>query len=253
MENNNQWYSLLAKIEDCVQDAKYINETGKSIPMIEIDLAMEKLNIIYNTLFELKITTFANEETGFLSKSTSVISEAINKTGLNNNEKFQAIFSPIGNSNETFSMKPAEKETTTVQENSSEVNNIPIPEPEEKKLDSDAAITDKQPENISAKPMEPSASIYDITSIFMRKDVSALKQMKPVTDLVHAISINDKIMFIRELFGNNVDEYNAMVHQLNNCSTFDEACTIIEKKFGNNFESDTMQSLLELMYRRFLK
>jgi hypothetical protein len=278
MNNNNQWYSLLKKIEECMQDANYLNDSNKSIPMIEIDLAMEKLSTIYNTLFELKIKTFANEETGFLSKSSSIISEIVTKTVFSDKKNLPS-FAKVEekpavkeNNSETIepkveAQKPEIKPTVKVQQEMIEFKQeiaenpqpvIPAKE-EEKKVEEKITKSPDEKSETPAKSLtdalnnEEKKTIGDrMASLYKKHDISSLQQMKPIKDLKQVISINDKIMFIRMLFNNNVDDYNSVVHQINTSANLDDALTILDNKLTVDSENEVMQSFLELIYRRFI-
>jgi hypothetical protein len=91
-----------------------------------------------------------------------------------------------------------------------------------------------------------------MASVYNKKDIATLQQLKPIKDLKQAISINDKIMFIREIFANNVDKYNETLTEVNNCSNLDEALALLDSKLTIQSENTAMQQLLELIYRRFM-
>lgn len=80
-------------------------------------------------------------------------------------------------------------------------------------------------------------------------------QQAKIQDLTKAISINDKFLFIRELFRSKGEEFSAAIHKLNGCSNIDEAFNVMEE-LKNFYFWDTTASaylaLCDLVRRKFL-
>jgi len=75
-----------------------------------------------------------------------------------------------------------------------------------------------------------------------------------IDNLKTAISINDKFMFINELFEGNLREYNETIDALNGFSTFEQAADyldLLRKKNFWNTGSVPFKKLKELVERRF--
>ena len=51
-------------------------------------------------------------------------------------------------------------------------------------------------------------------------------QQKPITDLVKSIGLNEKFLFIKELFKNNSDDYNEAIQLLNSFNSITQALII---------------------------
>ena len=73
-----------------------------------------------------------------------------------------------------------------------------------------------------------------------------------VDNLMHAISINDKIEFVRELFANNTDKYAETVKKINEEKDLDSAIFILTDLDFDN-ENPTAKKFLNLVYRRFME
>ena len=56
-------------------------------------------------------------------------------------------------------------------------------------------------------------------------------QNKPITDLAKAIGINDKFLFIKELFGGDSDLYNQTIKHLNHFTDLNEAIIYLQENF----------------------
>jgi hypothetical protein len=150
---------------------------------------------------------------------------------------------------ETVTIK-AEKETVTKQPEKETVTNIKIEPshsehiapPTEKKISS----------NIIADRFTGSSdTILDkFGSIRKDEDFSSSIRTKPVEDLTDAIGLNDKFLFIREIFGGSQNEYEKALGKLNRAESLTDAKAIIMSYSGDSEESDVVQQLLEIVKRK---
>jgi hypothetical protein len=75
-----------------------------------------------------------------------------------------------------------------------------------------------------------------------------------IEDLSKAISLNDKFLYIRELFKNQGTEFSKAIQTLNRCNTIEEAFAEIEKLKKFYFWDSTSEaylSLCDLIRRKF--
>ena len=87
-----------------------------------------------------------------------------------------------------------------------------------------------------------------------RKEDDGFKDIiksKPITRLSEAIGINDRFLFIRELFQGNADLYNRTISDIENSSSFVNARAIIMDYAGNDEENEAARQLLDLVKRKF--
>ena len=82
-------------------------------------------------------------------------------------------------------------------------------------------------------------------------DISDILKSKPITKLSEAIGINDKFLFIRELFNGNPELYNKTIASLDSSGTFTDARAIVMNFAGNDAENQAAKQLLELVKRKF--
>lgn len=80
MNRNSQWYNVLSKIEECHRDLEYLMQQNPNLPLIEIDIVLNKLSLIYDILMTIKLKSAAHEETGFLSRNSSLINKIIKES-----------------------------------------------------------------------------------------------------------------------------------------------------------------------------
>lgn len=71
-----------------------------------------------------------------------------------------------------------------------------------------------------------------------------------VTDIRHAISLGDRFLFQRELFGGNGEAMQKALNDLNNCNDIDAAIAYINK-LGWNKDSSTYDLFVNILHRRF--
>lgn len=83
------------------------------------------------------------------------------------------------------------------------------------------------------------------------EDVAGHLKSKPISSLSEAIGINDRFLFIRELFNGNSELYNKTISSLENTGTFGDASSIVMNIAGNDAENKAAKQLLELVKRKF--
>lgn len=88
----------------------------------------------------------------------------------------------------------------------------------------------------------------------VRKDEDGMSEIiksKPITRLSDAIGINDKFLFIRELFNGNSEMYNNAISSLDNSSSFEDARAMIMDYAGNDDKNEAARQLIDLVKRKF--
>ena len=86
------------------------------------------------------------------------------------------------------------------------------------------------------------------------KSLNTKFQNVKVTDLTKSISINDKFLFIRELFRNRGEEFSAAIQTFNNCQNIDDAFNYMETLKKQYFWDSTSTAYLtfcDLIRRKF--
>lgn len=89
-----------------------------------------------------------------------------------------------------------------------------------------------------------------------REDHSISSQYRhaKIGDLTKAISINDKFIYIKELFHNRGEDFSTAIRQLNECKTMEEAFDCLEQlkqKFFWDSKSDAYLSFCDLLRRKY--
>jgi hypothetical protein len=140
----------------------------------------------------------------------------------------------------------------------------PVAEPEEQKLPELPEIQEN-PEPAVEQVAEPvveqvSEPVVEQAAEPIAESVEAEKEEpsspkavlygKPVDDIRLAISLGDRFLYQRELFGQNAELMQRTLNELNELGSFEEAIAYISR-FGWDTESKTYQQFLVTLHRRF--
>ncbi|MFO7865179.1 MAG: hypothetical protein R6U85_14365 [Salinivirgaceae bacterium] len=107
---------------------------------------------------------------------------------------------------------------------------------------------------IIADKFDVSSSLNDrMAAHFAQKDLASKLQHHPIADLTKSIKLNDKVWFIKELFGGNAEQYKEAVNAVNSMQDMDEALNFLEQHYVFDQEKESFKNFMELIYRRFLK
>jgi hypothetical protein len=114
----------------------------------------------------------------------------------------------------------------------------------EKKLSESSIIADK---------FTPPADLYEerISSKYSEKDLSESLKSKPIKNLADAIGLNDRFLFISEIFDGNKDSYNQAISRLDKAENLQDAMAIIMSYTGENRENEAVVQLLDLVRLKF--
>lgn len=140
-----------------------------------------------------------------------------------------------------------------------ELKNRPLPEPQviEKEVIKEVPV-EVIKEVVVEKPVEvvitPAAEPEIIVEEPVQEEVSSPKAAvygKAVEDIRQAISIGDRFLFQRELFGQDTELMQRTLTELNGLGSYEEAIMYIGKHFQWDTESNTYQQFLVTLHRRF--
>ncbi len=74
---------------------------------------------------------------------------------------------------------------------------------------------------------------------------------EPISDLRHAVGINDKFLLIRDLFDGNGALYEITIRRLDEFDNFDDCMIYIAEHFAWNPNSDGAKLMMGLLERKF--
>jgi hypothetical protein len=74
----------------------------------------------------------------------------------------------------------------------------------------------------------------------------------PITSLRAAIGLNDRFLFIKEIFDNNTEKYNTVIETLDKMDSIQEAVDYLKKNLTLK-KNETSLKFVDLLKRRFTK
>lgn len=82
-------------------------------------------------------------------------------------------------------------------------------------------------------------------------DISEFLKNKPLSNLTEAIGINDRFLFIREIFNGDQEKYNEAIFRLNSALNLDEASNVVSGYTQEDTDADVVRQLMDLLKRKF--
>ncbi len=119
-------------------------------------------------------------------------------------------------------------------------------------------ILDKQKPVVGETFTNNKSSVHErLAHIKDDKSIGTRMQYKPVTNIKEAIGINEKFLFINELFSGDLNAYNDAVNQLNSCPSIHEAFELLNKltiefQWDGQRSAETIEKFANLVQRRYM-
>lgn len=259
-----------------------------NVSEIDIDLAMQKTRNIYDNIIKLKsnndvsnekfeekiIVSQEKETTDFKEiKEEPVINDSkdlnidnIDKPNKINNQTELFFESQENNESDNeildFVEEEIEIENSNQETNDNKINSLDelneFEEENTKKEDIKEDVIeeiDEVKELISEteKDIDTKITINElIARVDKSKGVGEKFTEAPIANIKAAISLNDKIWYINNLFDGKTEDYNKTIDTLNNFNNIDQALEFINNKFNFDNEKESLTSFLKLIYRRFI-
>ncbi|MFY0600357.1 MAG: hypothetical protein JXR03_11860 [Cyclobacteriaceae bacterium] len=80
-------------------------------------------------------------------------------------------------------------------------------------------------------------------------------QQTKIKTIMEAISVNNRYMFIKELFDGDKDHFNLAIENLETCDSFDDAVEVLVQDYAKSLDwdmnSDEVKELLKVVFRKF--
>lgn len=116
-------------------------------------------------------------------------------------------------------------------ETPSQVEEEVLAEPE--RVEPENVSSDNQPSLFDVvepeQPEQPEQTVLGEKMITEDNTLAAKLQNRPVGDLKSAIGINDKFLFVNELFGGSMEKYNRSIENLNDIQTYNGALIYLDE------------------------
>lgn len=81
-------------------------------------------------------------------------------------------------------------------------------------------------------------------------DISGMLKTKPLISLSEAIGVNDRFMYVREIFNGNREAYNEALAKLEKVENLSDARAVIMSYKGDNEECEAVEQLINLVKRK---
>lgn len=251
-------------MEALTEQLSTIIQYEEKIPQIEIDIVLANVRKLYERLNDLNRLNLkpdvVNEEKP-LQHETEIIEAHVQKE-----EKEEPVIMPelFGVAAEAEKEIPAEKPEKKVavdeKPNITTEKKTLVPEIQKKpKTDKSKtadlfSISDK--EMVADKFKDTPKSLHEkISGDKTDKTVAEKIGKSSIQNLKGAIGINDKFLFINQLFKGDLQEYNKAIDKLNTCSTIENATIILDElKTAHNWNVDeeAYQKMEDLVIRKLL-
>jgi hypothetical protein len=222
MKYKHTFEAAMANLDE-IRDLLQEMNAGDSVSSIEIDLVLQKTRNFYEVLLMLK--------------QPSGDTAAAGKSGIDAYE-----------TQTTADKKPAAKEPVKPDERYPESRQT---EPAEGKP---SPATDKKKRTGSLPDSQGSKKVLgeSIDQPIQYQEISSRLYSKPITNLATAIGINERFLYIRELFGNDTKKYEQAIEIMNSAASFNDAYNYMIRDFTWDMDSELVQGLLELVRRKFI-
>jgi hypothetical protein len=262
-------------IKDLKEASDIIDDLKKypGVPALQVELAKLKCRSAGECIAILKTL----EETSSLVKREPVVQEkrAVESLFKDKVQNEPALQEKV--QNEPVPQEKAQKESVIqekVQKQPVIVENKPVQEPviapaaEEKRVEAASPETAhpsvaKEAEHKKIPVREQDSPILadkfsHVTNTFhdnlgiisSEDDLSVMLKSQPIDSLPDAIGINDKFLFIREIFKGNQVDYHQAISRLDNVENLTDAKAVIMSYTGGNDENEAVKQLLDLVKRK---
>jgi hypothetical protein len=150
-------------------------------------------------------------------------------------------------------VEPVKKEVAVKKDTASPKSEMESPKPLVKKDVPEQEVRKPTESKIIADTFSPpSGSLNEqIGSHKADGDISQLLKKKPISSLTEAIGVNDRFLFIKEIFNNNKDAYFQAITRLDHAENLRDASAIIMSYTGDSNENEAIIQLLDLVKRKF--
>ena len=233
---------LIRKIQN---DWERANGRDTGLSRIDRDILMDDLKNVYDLVYDLDIEK-ANSD----FKSVNKISEKVAVMTDDGQQPKPDVLQEI------IVDQPVDDELISAEEQPEEIVSLPHEEP--------IIETNDPPVKTSVYPQPETKSTLDLFSESKTladtyqndadNSLASKIQQNKISDIKTAIGINDKFLFINDIFRGEMSAYSQTIEKLNQTEGFHETLQIIDElksTNGNEENNATFNKLVEVAKRRF--
>ncbi len=229
---------IIITLEEIVEQSQVIDKYQNRIPQIELDIVLENIRKLYTKYNVLNKLNASFKHIDSIEPETEKIGHPIETI-----IKKEVIIED--------SPKTAKKEKSAEKKPTTEKETEKIPSAKTPVLDL-FAVNGK---SLADKPADDKKSIHENLTSGDDKSIAAKLSQNPIHDLKSAIGINEKFLFVYELFDGDMETYKTGIEQLNNYNNLDEAIKQLQyfsTKYEWDQETDAYLKLYNFIQRKYL-
>ncbi|HEY9124066.1 MAG TPA: hypothetical protein VIO15_06985 [Bacteroidales bacterium] len=220
--------------------AEMLNSIGEKnvISSIEKDIVLKNLREMYEAVLEIKIDKAVE---GPVKEAVKKVEPVKIKQGLED----VIVKEPKMQKNEVVE-QPKEDELIVETEPLAVKEKIveQLQETHEKQMHHKQILAEKlaKPEPLLHDVVSQKVNVTDLSTKFQQKEIASLTQ---------SIQINDRFLFIKELFRDDAKLYAESLQKIEEMKSAEEAVLFLKAEINIDLEKDAAQKLLQLINRKF--
>lgn len=251
---------IIQILQSVIEQTETINGYEGRIPQIEIDLIQENIRQLYQNYYYLNKLN-KNEVDSQPEETVAEDSRKADQKASQEKEQAEAVEQKekeidAKSDNKNASVPDSETEATKATKKATHEPQQTAEQPEKVKPNEEQDLFSRKSSTLADKLQNNStkSSLYDHIS---KKESGTLEdrlKKKPVSDIKTAIGINEKFLFINELFKGNMHDYNNAIKQLNRASGMEEAAQLfdqLKEQYGWDPDGEVTLQLLDFVERKY--
>lgn len=222
----------------------------EKIAGLELDIALLKTQEIYEHLLKLRLTSAVEPH-----KAEDSVPEIVKEKPVAEEKPKQTASAKKKDHSVSEPEPPEIRETKIPEPIDEEVKKQSVPVAEEEK--SKPVKTEPKPKKtdpeILAEKIRPAAYQPINETLAQQKttiDLAGKMQTAPLESIASGIGLNDRFLYIRELFRGDSGLYNDTVRQLDSATSLNDAMDFIGRHFDWDKKNDATKKFIHLIHRR---
>ncbi|MFN2395374.1 MAG: hypothetical protein ABR597_06765 [Bacteroidales bacterium] len=260
--------NIVNLLENIIKRTELIERQSGSRNLLEIDLAMEDVRSLYRELELMRKLS----EAGNLSEA-HVISGDHDKTKEAPQKAYEEPVKDVIKEENPVNQEKETKPEPVAEEKPKDIVKDQEKQPEKPEIEKPPVVSKSakaEPEKTAAESGQQNSTIVAekfsnnksslherLVQIKEDKSIGARMQYKPVKNIKEAIGVNEKFLFINELFNGDLKSYNEAVEKLNQFPSIHEAFEFLNKltyefQWDGQRSADTIEKFANLVQRRYM-
>jgi len=256
--------NIVNLLENIIKRTELIERQSGSRNLLEIDLALEDVRDLYKELNHLRRLSENDQlkTVSGLKKTENNIPASSEKQHVESvkEEKEEKVQKPA----EPVAQKAQPLQEEKIEEKPKETAKVQPETPAKPKVESqtvqktDTETEQKQKTVVGEKYTNGKSLIHErLAQIKEDKSIGTRMQYKPVKNIKEAIGVNEKFLFINELFNGDLKSYNESVEKLNEFPSIHEAFEFLNKltyefQWDGQRSAVTIEKFANLVQRRYM-